>query len=772
MVAPLIVGQSPGVYTREEDYSGETVGTNVSIGAMVFGSKKGSLSPRRKTSFSSFTADYGISDTAWSYAHIMAEHFFDEGNQLQCLRVVGPGAKYANAAISYILPSTIGGAVSNATSMGTTGGYETGGGVQVQVTQLSTPLIAGSAISGTLTANGITVNISSTPFNTDTIGTMTAVATATQAAMNNLQNQLNAATPAQSNYTKGYIKLINGGFGAMLISSPENVSVTAKFTVTGQTANLVVGESNLVDIFAENPGDWANDIGYNITNIDAGILQRVRLTFGGPVVAGNILTINLLVNKQPVTIGPFTSTVGMSNDAFMGNLGQLLLNALSGGQNVGNVSINYPGGFGANSARIIDITSTVPGDKYIEFVGYSFAGAGAPILYFDEIKSGLASTGAFTLNVFTRSNVKYPKASFRVALKRTTDGLQNQLYMEEVINKASGRSSDIRVVVNTSMVLSGYIIDPKFATQFAQVRFLNGGANGTLPLNGAISQGWDVFRNTELYPMSILINAGYTDQGVQQKISAVAEERKDCIAILDVPSDYQDVDSIYNWRTQVSNINTSYTTLNSPDILVLDTNTSERIYVPPSGSIASRYVYTDNNFATWFAPAGYDRGRLPRALDFRYTYSKPERDIIDGVQINCGKHASDGSGLLIFGENTSQVTPTLLSSIGVRRMLIFVENSMAKSLERNLFDINSAQLGFIIRKRLERFLQPIKDDYGIKNFLVKVDATNNPASFADAGQLNVTVYIVPNRPVKIILLDTIITPSSITFNEFIVNGGV
>ena len=774
MVLPLITGQSAGVVTRENDQSLEALGATTSIGAIVFGSKKGSLSPQRKTSASSFTAEYGPSDISWGYGHVSALAFFDQGNQCQCLRISGVGAKYAGSSISYIdnsAPSnnTIG--LATYFSPGTSTGFESDGGISQYTTLLTSPFSTGCSISGQIVCNNINVNVSPVGFNTDQATTLQNLVVSINAALSVMMQSLVAQIPEQ--LTLGYptATLIDSENGVIRIVAPEGVPIQISFVVSNNTpaASLLVLEANLVDIFAENPGDWANDVGWNITNIDKGIFQRSTLTFSNQLVTGNVVTITLLINNIPTPI-EYTVQNGISSDQAMADIASIIVSNFNTGS-VSNVTVTYPNGFGANFARIISLIAPNAGPNVIGMQSYSITGgSNQSAVYFNETLAGIASTNTFTFNIFQRGNLVYPVRSYVASLSPQLNGFQDQIFLEEMVNVSASRSDSVRVKVNSAMVAAGILIDPARAADFAIIRFLTGGNNGALPTNGQISAGWDVFRDAETYPMNILINAGYTDAAVQQNIADVADTRRDCTAIIDVPSDVQDVQSAYTWRTQASNMNTSFAALCSPDILILDNATDQRIFVPRSGYDASRYAYTDKNFATWFAPAGYDRGRLPQALQFRYKYSKPDRDILDGVQINCGKQAADGSGLLIFGENTTQVTPSLLSSVGVRRMLIFVENTIAKSLERHLFDQNSEQLAFSITQELNAFLQPIQDNQGIKRFLVLCNPSKDPGYFADAGQLNVAVFIVPLRPVKIILLDTIITPSAINFNEFVING--
>ena len=64
-----------------------------------------------------------------------------------------------------------------------------------------------------------------------------------------------------------------------------------------------------------------------------------------------------------------------------------------------------------------------------------------------------------------------------------------------------------------------------------------------------LTTAWDEFADPESLDVNILINGGWTQAAVQLKMDEIAQSRRDCIAVLDVPSDLQDdVNKIMLWR--------------------------------------------------------------------------------------------------------------------------------------------------------------------------------------------------------------------------------
>jgi phage tail sheath protein FI len=91
-------------------------------------------------------------------------------------------------------------------------------------------------------------------------------------------------------------------------------------------------------------------------------------------------------------------------------------------------------------------------------------------------------------------------------------------------------------------------------------------------------------------------------------------------------------------------------------------------------------------------------------------------------------------------------------------------------LDSYVFDNITPATEFLITQAINNFLQPILNQQGISNFYVMCNTVNNTANTIDAGILNVTVYIVPVVPARVIALKAIVTPNSVSFSELISNG--
>lgn len=361
----------------------------------------------------------------------------------------------------------------------------------------------------------------------------------------------------------------------------------------------------------------------------------------------------------------------------------------------------------------------------------------------------------FYVDVFLNytSPRQQPDESFLVSREYKLDGFGNQLYIEEVINN---RSKIIRVRNNPYAPARVKILTT--ATEF-----LAGATNGAAVTEGLINQGWELYRDPEQVDVNILINGGYSTPAVQLKMDEICQDRMDCIAVLDVPSNYQEVASAIEYRRNDLNLDSSRSAMYAPDLLILDTFNDLRLYVPPSGHVAAAYALTDSVAETWFAPAGMFRGDL-NVLGVRHIYNEGDRDALTDAQVNAIR-VIPGAGYKIWGADTLQSMASALSNVNVRRLLNFIEKSISIAALYSVFEPNDKILWDRLREMVERFLKPIRAGRGLYSFTVVCDESNNVPETIAAGDTILDVYLDPVIPAKRIYLNAIVTKTGANFRE-------
>lgn len=744
---------SPGVYSQEYDLSQRIGGVQSSTGAIVGASLKGPIDKKFITSVSDFIKYYGEPDPSVSYMHDCAIDFLTQSNSLWVKRVHNGGlwagaivhtnaAAKADQTLDYNVDFPTGSPVN----------YEDGAGSRnVWLITIDAALVTADVIDIDLTWNGggDTDNPSAT-FATNSNTTLAALATAIQSGgpSGTIAEVIDGGSSTDDDRIIRVLSPINSD----LVLSGATVDSSGG---SGTAVATLVEDCKLFDIFCENPGSWGNDVGYKINNIDKGTKARYKITFSKAFATAHTCTVT--INGTAATL----VTYATSNDA-------TLVAIVAAIQTVLDANLD-----GA-TAGVISIAGAVDNDREIEIVAPDAetaltitvvtGGTSPPAATVSQTLLAIAPTYAFDLNIYTRDNVTTPIEIFRCSLSEQIDGYGNQLNIDQVVNEGTNFSSYVRIYQPEESKLL------KVVTEMSSINWLTGGSNGSAVASSHIIAGWDDFADREEIEVRILINGGYTAINIQQYMVSLAEARKDCFAVLDMPSNLQDDTNALNYRESSLNINSSYGAIYTPDLKIVDRYTDIVRFIPPSGMVASTYAYTDRTRATWFSPAGLNRGLVRNIIDLRKTYSQGMRDLLSPAGVNC-IIKKRGKGWVVWDDQTLQSKKSALSNINVRRLLILIEVGLTDALDYSVFEPNDEFTRFQIVQLINNFLKPIQQQRGLYQYLTVCDESNNKDYLIDEGQLTVDVYLKPTLPARFVKLSTIITRTGASFQELVAAGG-
>lgn len=367
-----------------------------------------------------------------------------------------------------------------------------------------------------------------------------------------------------------------------------------------------------------------------------------------------------------------------------------------------------------------------------------------------------APSSTFDVQVFDlNSNTSVPVEIWTCSLTDQIDGNGRQLEVVQQINAFSD-------YVNVDSYASQLPVIPVVKST-ARVN-LAGGDSGTAPTNGAIGLAMEAeFGDPERTSVNIFINAGIYDVAYQQKLDSIARARGDAVAVLDAPPGSQEFQDFIDYRNLTLNLNSSYSALYGPDIFSDDPYNGKKLYVPPSGYVASVYARTDAVAGPQFSPAGLNRGLL-NVLGLREEYNESQRTALFKAQCNYVRKFI-GEGIAVFEAVTLQSQQSALSWVPVRRMINVIKVSVKDFLMFSLHEPNDDFTRRQIVQSVSEFLQFWKDARGILEFRVISDNTNNPSAQYNLGILKVTIIVTPVIPVHEILVDLVITKTGISFSE-------
>jgi hypothetical protein len=355
--------------------------------------------------------------------------------------------------------------------------------------------------------------------------------------------------------------------------------------------------------------------------------------------------------------------------------------------------------------------------------------------------------------------------TWTVSRKTKLDGYGNQMYLETKIN---GFSDYILVYDNTDQ--ADTVMPLAQATTLAVV----GGTNGSAVTDSEIITGWEEFANPDDVDVRVLINGGYTSVNVQTEMLTIAEDRKDCIALFDIPyAELTSVSSMITWRNDTQNFNSSYGTLYTPWVKIYDQYSDKIVEIPPTGYVASQLAYNDYVAEPWYAAAGFNRGLL-NVAGLTNVFTQGERDQLYVAGLN-PIQVFRGEGIAIWGQKTLQSKASALDRINVRRLLIIIEKACSASLRSFLFELNSSLTRYRISAMLESYLDDLQNRGAFQTeqgagYKVVCDTTNNTPSIIDRNELHVDIFVKPARVAEFIQLQCIITSSGASFNELISKG--
>ena len=314
-----------------------------------------------------------------------------------------------------------------------------------------------------------------------------------------------------------------------------------------------------------------------------------------------------------------------------------------------------------------------------------------------------------------------------------------------------------------SVVSSEYvdvtIVDSSKALEAKTKEALTGGNDG---LNGitdndylgdaTASTGLQAFNNVEVNLIAI---PGITSQAVQKGLTAYAENRGDCFAILDAPLGMTPA-QVETYVVKTASLGTEYGAIYYPNIKVSDPiglGKNPMKVVPPSGHIMGAIARTDAKQGVWKAPAGVDC-KLLGAVELEYNVSDADQDILNPSNINCIR-SIEGEGICIWGTRT--ISNAEYKYIPVRRTMLYIKASLNKSMKWTAFQPNDERLWGRIVSTVSAFLSDIHSQGGLKGassseaYMVKCDAELNTQDVIDLGKTYVDIAIAPQKPAEFVI---------------------
>jgi uncharacterized protein len=268
---------------------------------------------------------------------------------------------------------------------------------------------------------------------------------------------------------------------------------------------------------------------------------------------------------------------------------------------------------------------------------------------------------------------------------------------------------------------------------------------------------------------NLLLVPGVSDNTVLSAALAFAE-RKRAFAILDPPPQataFQIPGSaLPSIESLLGSIPTSQNgALYFPYLKTTDPISSLPTQVAPSGYVAGICATTDSTRGVWKAPAGMaailigTTGPVPSGVMNDMQQGVLNSPTSPTTPVNCLR--TFGSSTVVYGARTLVGTNTAFAQskyVPVRRMTLFIEQSLVTSLTWVVFEPNDEPLWIAIRMTIEAFLLSLFNQGALQGdtpsdaFQVKCDKTTTTPTDQQNGIVNIVIGVALLKPAEFVVI--------------------
>ena len=253
----------------------------------------------------------------------------------------------------------------------------------------------------------------------------------------------------------------------------------------------------------------------------------------------------------------------------------------------------------------------------------------------------------------------------------------------------------------------------------------------------------------EVDSVSIMAVPGITMPEVQAGLIGFCENKKSCFAILDAPIDLKKPGDVATFRDMYDS---TYAAMYHPWLQMYDAGAKRSDYFPPSGAMAGIYARSDNERGVHKAPANeVVRG----CTGLSCNYNTGEQDILNPIGVNLIR-AFPGRGIRVWGARTLS-SNGLWKYLNVRRLFIYVEESIRANTNWVVFEPNSEVLWGRVTRTIETFLATCWRDGALAGsspdqaFYVACGPTTMTQDDIDNGRLICEIGIAPVKPAEFVI---------------------
>jgi phage tail sheath protein FI len=296
-----------------------------------------------------------------------------------------------------------------------------------------------------------------------------------------------------------------------------------------------------------------------------------------------------------------------------------------------------------------------------------------------------------------------------------------------------------------------------------------GGNDGALPDADALigdfgdKSGFHALRDVDIFNILCIPRAAALgDDVASASVYAAAEtfcENERAFLIVDLPEAVDEGQEAIDWVDD-ANIRHKNAAVYFPRIRIPDREQDGRLRnVAPSGTMAGIYARTDGERGVWKAPAGL-AAVLRNVQGLPTQLTDPENGQINPMGIN-GLRRFPIYGRVAWGARTLVGADAQASEwkyIPVRRLALFLEESLYRGLQWVVFEPNDEPLWSQIRLNAGAFMHDLFRRGAFQGtsprdaYFVKCDSETTTQNDINAGIVNVVIGFAPLKPAEFVII--------------------
>jgi hypothetical protein len=197
-----------------------------------------------------------------------------------------------------------------------------------------------------------------------------------------------------------------------------------------------------------------------------------------------------------------------------------------------------------------------------------------------------------------------------------------------------------------------------------------------------------------------------------------------------------------------------YAALYYPWLRVRPTGSGDPVLVPPSGHVCGIIARSDSTRGVHKAPANEI---VAGALGLERSISNGDQGELNLQGINVIRVFGTSGRPILWGARTT-ATDASWQYVNIRRLFLFVEESVRQGIAWAVFETNNLQLWQKLKRTLNEFLARVWRDGGLfgatpeEAWYVTIDTTNNPPAELALGRLHIEIGLRATYPAEFIVV--------------------